>query len=165
MFGKTRHLSPQNRIDGLIAIGTVVTGDIVFTGGLRIDGEVHGSVSTAEGDGGTLVVSEQAQVEGHIRVPHVIVNGNVKGPIVARDYLELQAKARVVGDVTYRTLEMRVGAVVQGRLNHEPGAGAVVELKRAPADELPWKVAQSRQTAPASGAPNPDTGARAAPRE
>jgi len=59
----------------------------------------------------------------------------VNGPIVARDYLELQAKARVSGDVTYRTLEMQQGAVVEGRLNHaEQGSASVVELKRAAAD-------------------------------
>jgi len=68
-------------------------------------------------------------------VSHVVVNGAVNGPIAARDYLELQRKARVDGDVTYRTLEMQIGAVVEGRLNHaEPGTAAVVELKRATAD-------------------------------
>jgi cytoskeletal protein CcmA (bactofilin family) len=132
MFGNRKHLPPQNRIDGLIGAGTVVRGDIVFSGGLRIDGQVHGSVSTANGEIGTLVVSEQARVEGQIKVSHVVVNGTVKGPITADDYLELQAKARIAGDVTYRTLEMHLGAVVQGRLCHdEPGVAPVVELKRA----------------------------------
>jgi cytoskeletal protein CcmA (bactofilin family) len=130
-----RKPAPQKRIDSLIGAGTVVRGDVVFTGGLRIDGHVEGNVSTADTQAGTLVVSEQARVDGRIAVSHVVVNGTVKGPIVARDYLELQAKARVDGDVTYRTLEMQLGAVVQGRLNHaEPGTAAVVELKRAAAD-------------------------------
>jgi cytoskeletal protein CcmA (bactofilin family) len=44
----------------------------------------------------------------------------------------LQPKARVVGDVTYKTLEMHLGAVIRGRLNQaEPGTASVVELKRA----------------------------------
>ena len=113
----------------------MVRGDIVFAGGLRIDGHVEGDVGTADGQAGTLVVSEQARVEGRITVSHVVVNGTVDGPIVARDYLELQAKARGSGDLTYRTLEMQQGAVVDGRLNHaEPGSASVVELKRAAAD-------------------------------
>ena len=59
----------------------------------------------------------------------------MRGPIIADDYLDLQAKARVIGDVTYRKLEMQLGAVVQGRLCHnEPGVAAVVELKRASGD-------------------------------
>ena len=82
---------------------------------------------------GTLVISEHARVDGEIRVSHIVVNGTVNGPVSASDYLELQPKARVTGDVSYKTLEMHVGAVVQGRLNHagaEPGSASVVELKR-----------------------------------
>ena len=136
MFGK-KEAQPQKRIDGLIAGGTIVRGDIIFSGGLRIDGSVEGKISTNNGDAGTLVISEQAQVDGEIKVSHVVVNGTVRGPIIADDYLELQAKARVVGDVTYRKLEMQLGAVVQGRLCHnEPGVTDVVELKRASADAV-----------------------------
>jgi len=131
MFNR-KHAQPQKRIDGLIGSGTVVRGDIVFSGGLRIDGNVEGSVATANGEAGTLVVSEHAHVDGEIKVSHVVVNGTVRGPIVANDYLELQAKARVVGDVTYRKLEVHLGAVVEGRLSlDEPETAAVVELKLA----------------------------------
>ena len=134
MFGK-KEAQPQKRIDGLIAAGTIVRGDVIFSGGLRIDGTVEGKISTNNGEAGTLVISEQAQVDGEIKVSHVVVNGTVRGPITADDYLELQAKARVIGDVTYRKLEMHLGAVVQGRLCHnEPGVAAVVELKRASGD-------------------------------
>jgi len=123
--------SPLKRIDSLIGAGTVVHGDVTFTGGLRIDGQVHGNVIAAEGEPGTLVVSAQARIEGEIRVSHVVINGTVNGPISVGDHLELQAKARITGDVSYRTLEMHVGAVIEGRLNHnEPGTAAVVELKR-----------------------------------
>jgi cytoskeletal protein CcmA (bactofilin family) len=131
MFGKKP--SPQKRIDALIGAGTIVRGDIVFEGGLRIDGTVTGNVSAAEGKPATLVISEQARVDGRVEVSHVVVNGQVNGPVTASDYLELQPKARIVGDVAYRTLEMHIGAVIQGRLdpgNAEPGSAAVVELKR-----------------------------------
>jgi cytoskeletal protein CcmA (bactofilin family) len=130
-----RKPAPPKRIDSLIGAGTVVRGDVLFAGGLRIDGRVEGNVATADGQTGALVISEQARIDGRVSVSHVVVNGTVKGPIVARDYLELQGKARIDGDVTYRTLEMQVGAVVEGRLDHaEPGTAAVVELKRAAAD-------------------------------
>jgi len=135
MFRARKFAAPKKRIDGLIGAGTVVNGDIAFSGGLRIDGTVKGDIGTVDGGPGTLVVSEHARVDGHIRVSHVVVNGAVRGPIVADDYLELQAKARIVGDVTYKTLEIHLGAVVQGKLIHaEPGTGSVVELKRAGAD-------------------------------
>jgi cytoskeletal protein CcmA (bactofilin family) len=132
MFGK-KH-KPQKRIDALIGAGTVVRGDIVFEGGLRIDGQVHGDVTAVDGKPATLVVSEQARVDGKIVVSHVVINGQVNGPVAASDYLELQPRARIVGDVAYKTLEMHVGAVIQGRLDPglaEPGTAAVVELKRS----------------------------------
>ena len=96
---------------------------------------MNGNVATVNGETGTLVVSEHARVDGEIRVSHVVVNGAVNGPVVAGDFLELQAKAKVTGDLEYRSLEMHMGAVVQGRLHHaEPGTASVVELKRVTAD-------------------------------
>ena len=135
MWERKKRTTPQKRIDSLIGAGTVVSGDVTFTGGLRIDGKVHGNVIAAPGEPSTLVISEQAEVDGEIRVSHVVINGKVDGPVIADEYLELQPKARVVGDVTYKTLEMHVGAVLRGRLNHaEPGTASVVELKRVVAD-------------------------------
>jgi cytoskeletal protein CcmA (bactofilin family) len=130
MFDRKKHAPPQKRIDCLIGAGTTVHGDVTFSGGLRVDGIVRGNVTTADGESGTLVVSEQARIDGEIKVSHVVVNGTVNGPITANDYLELQAKAKVAGDIQYRTLEMHLGAVVQGKLHHgEPVAASVVELK------------------------------------
>ena len=134
MFNRSKSAAPPKRIDSLIGAGTIVRGDVVFCGGLRIDGHVQGSVATTGGEPGTLVVSEQARIDGEVKVSHVVVNGAVNGPVHADDYLELQGKARIVGDVRYRRLEMQTGAVVQGRLHHaEPESAAVVELKLAPA--------------------------------
>ncbi len=134
MFGQAKS-APQKRIDSLIGAGTVVRGDVTFAGGLRVDGQVIGNIASTDGGETTLVVSDQARVEGSVRVTHGVINGVVQGPVTATEYLELQPKARIVGDVTYRTLEMHVGAVVQGRLEHsEPGKADVVELKRAAAD-------------------------------
>ena len=136
MFDRKKHVPPQKRINCLIGAGTTVHGDLTFSGGLRVDGTVRGNVTTVDSESGTLVVSEQARIDGEIKVSHVVVNGTVNGPITANDFLELQAKARVVGDIHYRTLEMHLGAVVQGKLNHgEPAAASVVELKRASAAE------------------------------
>jgi len=129
----TKKTFTQKRIDSLIGAGTTVRGDVVFEGGLRIDGTVLGNVTASDGTAGTLVVSEHARIDGRVDVAHVVVNGSVNGPVAASDSLELQAKARIVGDVTYRTLEMHVGAFVQGRLEPaggEPATGSVVELKR-----------------------------------
>ena len=132
MFERRKSRPPQKRIDSLIGAGTVVQGNVMFAGGLRIDGAVDGRVATANNAPGTLVISEHARVDGEVKVSHVVINGSVSGPVIANDYLELQAKARVNGDVVYRALEMHVGAIVQGKLMHaEPETASIVELKRA----------------------------------
>ena len=129
--GNKAATKPQSRIDCLIGAGTSIDGNVVFTGGLRVDGQVRGNIVAEEGKPGTLVVSEQAKVEGEIRVPHIVINGTVTGPVQSTEYVELQAKANVTGDVRYNTLEMQLGAVVQGRLVHEAAAKSdkVVQLK------------------------------------
>lgn len=103
-------------IRSLVGEGMVVRGDLRFTEGLRIDGEVHGDV-TADGDGRSiLVVSDNARVHGKVNASHVIISGEVRGPIHSSEVLELQPKARVTGDVRYETLEMHPGALVEGEL-------------------------------------------------
>lgn len=131
MFSK-RPSKPQNRIDSLIGAGTRIEGDLHFSGGLRVDGEINGNVIAAPGKPSTLVLSEHAQVNGEINVTHLVVNGLVAGPVHASEYLELQSKAKVTGDVHYKTLEIQLGAIVAGRLIHmnsEESGEKVVELK------------------------------------
>lgn len=123
MFGSKKKTSnkPQNRIDTLIGVGTHIEGNIAFSGGLRIDGHVKGNISAEPGQSGTLVLSEPARVDGEINVSHVVVNGTVLGPVYANEYAELQPKARVTGDVYYKTLEMHLGAIVEGKLVYQEG--------------------------------------------
>jgi len=130
MFGGKKNGKPQNKIDSLIGAGTRIEGNVTFSGGLRVDGEVHGNIRCEEGPSGMLVISEQAKVEGEISVGHVVINGNVIGPVFAGESLELLPNARVTGDVEYHQLEMQQGAVVQGRLVHQTSA-KTVELKLA----------------------------------
>jgi cytoskeletal protein CcmA (bactofilin family) len=112
------HSKPQNRIDSLIGVGTRIEGNVRFTGGLRIDGEVIGNVMADPGKPSTLVLSEHARVNGEVTVTHLVVNGEISGPVNVGEYLELQSKAKVTGDVHYKTLEIQLGAIVEGRLIH-----------------------------------------------
>jgi len=130
MFGKKTN-KPQGRIDSLIGAGTSLDGDVTFAGGLRVDGEIRGNVRGAEGQPATLVISEHARIEGEISVSHLVINGTVIGAVHSSDFLELQARARVTGDVEYSTIEMHLGAVAQGRLVHQGAPAKAVELKLA----------------------------------
>ncbi len=132
MFGK-KPSKPLSRIDSLIGVGTKIEGNVIFAGGLRVDGEVKGDVRAVEGQPGTLVVSEQARIEGEIRVSHLVVNGTVVGPVHATEFVELQPRSHLAGDVHYSSLEMHLGAVVEGRLAHKGASteAKTVELKLA----------------------------------
>jgi len=136
MFFAKPGSKPQNRIDCLIGNGTDIQGNITFSGGLRIDGHVRGNIVAVDDRPSTVVLSEKARVEGEIRVSHVVVNGTVVGPIISAEYLELQPKAVVTGDISYRTIEIHLGAVLQGRLLHEDDARSekVVPFKPAAAE-------------------------------
>ncbi len=130
MFGK-RHIKPKNRIDSLIGAETKVEGNISFSGGLRVDGEVNGNIVAVPGKPSTLVLSEHGRVNGEISVTHLMLNGEVEGPVRASEYLELQSKAKVTGSVHYKTLEIQLGAIVEGRLLRmpDPVSDKVVTLK------------------------------------
>lgn len=118
----------KSTIDSLIGISTNIEGSVRFQGGLRIDGHVKGNV-VAEGDEpGMLVISEHAKVEGEVRVAHLVVNGEIVGPVYSSELLELQPKARITGDVYYKALEMHGGALVAGKLTHDQVGEPVLKL-------------------------------------
>ena len=106
----------QPPIKSLIAQGTQISGNLVFADGLRVDGEVKGDIRANDDTPSMLVISETGKVTGAVHADHVIINGHVSGPIHAFDLVELQPKARIQGDVTYKALEMHQGAMVSGQL-------------------------------------------------
>ncbi len=123
-LGKNSNEKPCNTIDSLVGVKTDIKGDIVFSGGLRIDGKIKGNI-TAKGDGNsTLVLSEHAVVLGNVTVPHVIVNGTIKGNVRAAERIEMQHKGEITGDVYYKVIEMAMGAVINGSMVREGGEGA-----------------------------------------
>jgi cytoskeletal protein CcmA (bactofilin family) len=143
MFGK----KAQPSIRSLIAQGSCIEGNLKFTDGLRIDGEVIGDIRANEGSPSILVISESACVTGHIHADHVIINGRVMGPVHASELLELQPKAKIQGDIAYKALEMHQGAVIFGQLRPtEQEAGDKPLLKLAANN-----VEKTREEATVSG--------------
>lgn len=106
----------QPPIKTLIGEGTVVQGELRFTEGLRVDGEIRGDVVADESVPSVVVISENAKIHGRVKAAHIIINGEVHGPIESHTLLELQPRARVVGDIRYEALEMHQGAQVDGEL-------------------------------------------------
>lgn len=117
MFGKKVN-KIDGQIDTLIGVDTIVTGDIVFNGGLRVDGTILGNVREQEGSENTIFLSESGRIEGAVNTTKIVLNGTVVGPVKASQFIELQTKARITGDLYYKSLEMHMGSVIDGKLVH-----------------------------------------------
>lgn len=117
MFGSRKKFKPE-RVDTLVGHNTRINGDIHFTGGLHVDGVVKGKVTADSNSTATLTLSENGTIEGEVRVPNIILNGNIIGDVHAANRIELAVQARVNGNVYYNLLEMVMGAEVNGSLVH-----------------------------------------------
>ena len=119
MFGKKKGFNAA-RIDTLVGQGTEITGDLVFSGGLHVDGTIKGNVVAEEGTTALLILSEFGRIEGEVTVPNMVLNGEVVGDVYGSTRVELAPKARVKGSVYYNLIEMAIGAEVNGGLVHQP---------------------------------------------
>jgi cytoskeletal protein CcmA (bactofilin family) len=117
-------------VDTLIGRQTEIHGDVRFSGGLHIDGKVVGKVSVLTDKNATLSVSETGAIEGDVRAPTVVLNGQVTGDVHASEHLTLGSKARVTGNVYYGIIEMTGGAKINGQMVHE-GDEAIAALTHA----------------------------------
>jgi cytoskeletal protein CcmA (bactofilin family) len=127
MFAKKK----QPPIKSLIAQGSRIEGNFIFTDGLRVDGEVKGDIRANDDKTSILVISETAVVNGAVHADHVIINGTIHGPVFANELLELQPKARIEGDVHYKALEMHQGATIAGQMRPMTGLEDKPVLKLA----------------------------------
>jgi cytoskeletal protein CcmA (bactofilin family) len=126
---KSRNQAP---IGTLVGADTRVQGDIEFAGGCHVDGYVKGNVKATKDPRAVLSISERGCVEGTVMAPHVQLNGTVKGDVRATERVELGPKARVIGNVQYKLIEMSIGAEVNGKLIHESDGAAVVKSAARP---------------------------------
>jgi cytoskeletal protein CcmA (bactofilin family) len=118
--------SRQARIDTLIGPGSRVNGDLEFAGGLHLDGRIAGNVRADPGQSSSLSVSETGSIDGNVEAANVMLNGSVRGDIVARERVVLGATARVQGNVFYGVIEMTLGAQIMGKLTRLSGKSGEV---------------------------------------
>ena len=130
MWGNKKKPRQTAQIDSLIGQNTEIHGDVIFNGGLHVDGKVKGNVISAESEEeSVLTLSERGTIEGEVKVPNVVINCTVIGDVHALTHVELAAQARVHGNVYYSLIEMAMGAEVNGNLVHRPDK-SVVSIKR-----------------------------------
>ncbi len=117
-MGKKKNFNTA-RIDTLIGQGTVIHGDLEFSGGLHVDGKIIGNVNAEPGSDAMLILSEFGSIEGEVKVPNMVLNGQIIGDVFGSERVELAAKCSINGSVYYNLIEMAIGAEVNGGLVHE----------------------------------------------
>ena len=127
-------LVKENGIDnasGLIGKGVEVTGDIVFTDGLRVEGRVVGSVVSEKG---TLVIEESARVEARVEVGVCLISGTLEGNIKSKSRVEVRRTSRVRGDIITPVLLVEEGAVLNGNVGMSAEAASRLMDATRPGD-------------------------------
>jgi len=119
IFSRPRTASPAASKSAPIGKGyslldapLTITGDLETTGSLRIEGNLDGSVLSAD----SVVVGVGCRITGDIHAREVVVGGTITGNVHASERVELQATAVVTGDVHTGSILVQEGGVVNGRV-------------------------------------------------
>lgn len=127
MFKKDKKSTiAPGQVDTLIGPQVVIRGDFHFAGGLYVEGRIIGKVIASNGEPAQVTIAESGVVEGEVRAPAVIINGQLVGDAYG-EHVEMHPKARVNGNVNYKVIEMIAGSTLTGRLIHAENATAVAQ--------------------------------------
>jgi cytoskeletal protein CcmA (bactofilin family) len=152
MFRRKHNKSIEvTKLSSLVADNMAITGDVAFSSGLRVDGRIDGDVASEDGANGLLVLSEKGSINGSVRTWDAVINGTINGDLEVLHFLELQANARVTGNITYRQMQLECGAAVEGRLVCAGDAAGAPVGPAAARPETDAKVAGLLAAPPLSG--------------
>lgn len=112
--------APMEAVISIIGPGMKVVGDCETDGTIRIEGTVEGSVKA----GKAVVVGKEGRIVGDVTTQDAVISGTVKGTIVAESRLELQATARIDGEIRARRMQLEEGALLNGTVQMGSPNGA-----------------------------------------
>ena len=121
-----------NAVETLIGPRAVIHGDIIFSGGLYVEGRIIGTVTADDGEPAVLTVAESGRIEGEVRVPVAVICGEMVGDVHCSERIELASKARIRGNIHYQVVEMAAGAMITGRLIHAGGTAVETNVAEMP---------------------------------
>jgi len=102
----------KTELNAFLAKGTRFSGELRFSGIVRIDGIFEGKVFTD----GTLVVGETGVLKGEIHVGELLSSGIIEGKITARKSIDMAGEGRLLGEVCTPSLNVEEGVLVEARL-------------------------------------------------
>src|SRR5690349_291361 len=123
MFNKEKNTNekPLNTSATIISAGTTVQGDLKSESDLRIDGTIHGNVTS----NAKIVVGPAGFIEGNIQGAQADVSGRVIGNITVKELTQLRAKCSVQGNISAVNLQIESGAIFNGQCNMTTGNNVV----------------------------------------
>lgn len=107
----------SGELNAFLGTGTQFTGQLEFTGSVRIDGRFQGVITSP----GTLILGHEAVVKGEIRVANLNSNGCIIGTVVAERGAHLHEHALFDGRIVTPRLSMDEGAVLNGSIEMPRG--------------------------------------------
>jgi cytoskeletal protein CcmA (bactofilin family) len=158
LFGKNKKVN-STRIETLVGKNTCVTGDLNFTGGLHVEGEIEGSIQAGD-ESSVLILSEDGLIRGDVHVPNMILNGQIEGDVYSSEHVELAPRARITGNVYYNLIEMSMGATLNGNLIHQQGGKPKLEFKEAETASVQQKSGDDKETTAADSEQKPGSGSQ-----
>lgn len=108
----------------LISSGTTVRGNVKSNHDLRIDGTIHGNVSSTS----KIVIGPTGFVEGNIDGVNADITGKVVGNIVVKEMLQLREKSIVEGNINAVKLQVDPAAIFNGKCQMGAQAASVVSM-------------------------------------
>jgi cytoskeletal protein CcmA (bactofilin family) len=107
-------------------------GELTFQGGVRIDGQFEGSITTS----GKVFVTKGGRLRAEVRAGSLVVEGTIEGNVHAEDRAELRATCTLRGDLKAAKLLVVEGATFVGRCEVGPAASQVATAAPKSAAEI-----------------------------
>lgn len=113
MFSKKKESSPATPSTSINVIGvdTIVEGNIISKGDIRIDGQLKGSIKTSA----KMVLGSSGKIEGDVDAKSADISGVVNGNLNVSDILYLKQSSKVYGDIKTGKLVVESGGEFNGK--------------------------------------------------
>ena len=105
----------------IIGKGSKIKGTLYVQGGVRVDGEVEGTI---ESDG-FVTIGSSGIAKANIKADECLISGKVVGNVTCKDAIELDRSARMNGDIVAKILKIHTGAVFNGNSSMNTGAKTI----------------------------------------
>lgn len=126
-----RNGKDDSQLNGLLDKGCSFEGKLMFDGTVQINGNFKGEILSD----GTLVVGAEAQVNAHIQVDSLVIDGSVQGIVEAKRRVELRRGSRMIANISTPALVIEEGSIFHGQCQMIEETGQTYTARPQPKTE------------------------------